>query len=93
MSLEFAWDVNKDKANRRKHRVSFSLASEIFLDPLVATVLDARHPVEEMRFFSIGLTRDRRLLSVGHTDNGAIVRIITARHASPKERAQYEEGG
>jgi len=92
LSLRIAWDVDKDEMNRRKHRVSFSVASEIFLDPLIATVVDVRHPVEEMRYFSIGSTRAGRVLSVGHSDDGTVVRIITARDASPRERAHYEEG-
>jgi len=89
--MRIEWDERKDRINRRKHRVSFSLAAESFLDPLVATVVDARHPAEEMRFFSIGTTRKGRLLSVGHSDDGTVIRIITARDASAKERFQYEE--
>jgi uncharacterized DUF497 family protein len=90
--MRIVWDERKDRINRRKHRVSFAVAAEIFLDPLVATVTDARHPAEEMRFFSIGLTRTGRLLSVGHSDDGRVVRIITARDSTAKERSQYEEG-
>jgi uncharacterized DUF497 family protein len=92
MSLRIEWDVHKDQANRKKHRVSFSEASEIFLDPLIASVLDLRHPAEEMRFFSVGVTRAGRLLSVGHSDDGVVVRLITARDATARERRQYEEG-
>ncbi len=32
MGVEFDWDDKKDGANQRKHRVSFALASEVFLD-------------------------------------------------------------
>ncbi len=90
--MRIEWDERKDRANRRKHRVSFALAAEIFVDPPVATVVDARHPAEETRFFSIGRTRKGRLLSVGHSDDGTIIRIITARNSSANERVQYEEG-
>lgn len=48
------WDENKDAINRRKHRVSFPGASEVFFDPLLVTVADHRHPADEMRFFSLG---------------------------------------
>jgi uncharacterized protein len=92
LSIKFEWDTRKDERNRLKHRVSFAMAREIFLDPLVATVIDARHPAEEMRFFSIGVTLAGRLLSVGHTDDETTVRIITARDATPTERMRYEEG-
>lgn len=90
--MRIEWDVTKDEINRRKHGVSFVLASEIFLDPLVATVVDKRHAANETRFFSIGATRSGRLLSVGHTDDGDTVRLITARDSTPRERTQYEEG-
>jgi len=90
--MRIEWDAKKDRSNRRKHRVSFALAAEIFLDPLVATVVDARHAADERRFFSIGVTRTGRLLSVGHTDDEVVIRIITARDSSAHERLQYEEG-
>jgi len=90
--MRIEWDDCKDRYNRRKHRVSFALAAEIFLDPLVATVVDARHPSEEMRFFSVGLTGKGRVVSVGHSDDGAVIRIITACGSSANERIQYEEG-
>lgn len=85
------WNETKDEINRWKHGVSFVLASEIFLDPLIATVVDDRHAVDEMRFFSIGTTRTGRLLSVGHTDDSETVRLITARDSTPRAEAQYEE--
>jgi len=90
--MRIEWDECKDRVNRRKHRVSFAIAAEVFLDPLVATVVDARHHAEEMRFFSIGVTRGGRLLSVGHSDDGEVIRMITARDSSARERIQYEEG-
>ena len=36
------WDENKDSMNRRKHRVSFPEASQVFFDPLLVTVVDHR---------------------------------------------------
>jgi uncharacterized DUF497 family protein len=34
------WDENKDAINRKKHRVSFPEASEVFFDPLMVTKAD-----------------------------------------------------
>jgi uncharacterized DUF497 family protein len=48
------WDENKDSMNRRKHRVSFPEASQVFFAPLLVTVVNHRHAVDEMRFFSLG---------------------------------------
>jgi uncharacterized DUF497 family protein len=83
------WDENKDAINRRKHRVSFPEASEVFFDPLMVTVADHRHAADEMRFFSLGETR---LLAVAHTEEDELIRIITARDATATERRGYEEG-
>ena len=86
------WDENKDAINRRKHRVSFPEASEVFFDPLIVTVADHRHAVDEMRFFSLGVTRAKRLLAVAHTEEDELIRIISARDATATERRGYEEG-
>ena len=85
------WDANKDATNRKKHRVSFPEASEIFFDPLLVTKADHRHATDEMRFFSLGVTRSRRLLVVAHTEEDEFIRIITARDATATERRSYEE--
>ena len=86
------WDENKDAINRRKHRVSFPEASEVFFDPLIVTVADHRHPADEMRFFSLGETRAKRLLAVARTEEDELIRIISARDATATERRGYEEG-
>ncbi len=54
MSLRIEWDVYKEQANRKKHRVSFSEASEIFLDPLIASVLDVRHRLKRCGSSALG---------------------------------------
>ena len=77
---------------RRKHRVSFPEASEAFFDPLMVTTMDHRHPVDEMRFFSLGETRSKRLLAIAHTEEDEFIRIISARDATARERRGYEEG-
>jgi uncharacterized protein len=86
------WDENKDAINRRKHRVSFPEASEVFFDPLLVTKADHRHETDELRFFSLGETRSKRLLVVAHTEEEELIRIITARDATATERRRYEEG-
>jgi uncharacterized DUF497 family protein len=86
------WDENKDAINRQKHRVSFPEASEVFFDPLLVTVVDHRHEADELRFFSLGETRAKRLLAVAHTEEDEFIRIITARDATLTERRNYEEG-
>jgi uncharacterized DUF497 family protein len=92
----FEWDENKDRANRRKHGISFETAARVFLDPN-AIMRHDRDIAGERRWQTIG-SLDNRLMVVlvAHTltddDNGALIRIVSARKATPVERRIYEEG-
>jgi len=93
--LEIAWDPAKAKANLVKLGVSFSQAATVLADPLALTVFDATHGRGEERWFTLGASADGRLLAVAHTfrqtgSQTAVVRIISARMASRRERRQYE---
>ena len=92
MSLEFEWDADKDKKNRKKHGVSFDEASTVFGDPHARTIHDPVHSDEEDRFITLGESHRRRLLVVVFTDRGDKIRIISARVATRRERSDYEEG-
>ncbi|HCG03271.1 MAG TPA: hypothetical protein DEV93_22380 [Chloroflexi bacterium] len=91
MALEFEWDAAKADANFAKHGVSFGEASTVFQDSLSVTVSDPRHSRSEERFAILGRSADGRLLAVFHTDVDDRVRIISARPATRRERATYEE--
>jgi uncharacterized protein len=92
MGLLFRWDPVKARSNLRRHRISFERAAEIFGDPLLLTVPDVRHSRDEPRLFSIGRTADNALLVVSHTESSDMIRIISARKATPRERKTYEQG-
>ena len=89
--MRFAWDQKKAIHNLTKHGVSFEEASSVFGDLLSQTYLDPSHSIDELRFIIIGLSEQGRILVVAHTDNGEIVRLISAREATPSERKSYEE--
>lgn len=88
----FEWDPEKAKSNLAKHGVSFQEASTVFGDPLSDTFDDPDHSIEEKRFIILGQSTASRLLFVSHTDDGNVVRIISAREATRGERNEYEEG-
>ena len=48
--------------------------------------------MEEQRFIILGLSEQGRIVVVAHTDDGEVVRIISAREATLGERRSYEEG-
>jgi len=76
----------------RKHGVSFEEAATVFRDVLSATGSDPDHSVGEFRFVTFGMSKQGRLLVVSHTEEGDIIRIISARLATKQERKIYEEG-
>lgn len=92
--MKFEWDQKKNLANHIKHKINFELACEVFDDPLANYVFDRVVDGEE-RWHVVGRVIGRHLLLVVHTyrnsENDEIIRIISARRASPHERRQYEE--
>ena len=94
--MDWTWDDDKDRENRRKHRVGFEVAKLVFDDPLYLQ-WDDPFP-DEYRFRTIGRVGGVVLIVV-HTlpdpnseAGGQTGRIITARKAEPHERRAYEEG-
>jgi hypothetical protein len=90
--MKFEWDPKKANANVRKHAVSFEEAATIFGDPLAITFDDPDHSKVENRYITFGLSLQKRLIIVSHTERGKRTRIINARLMDRKERKIYEEG-
>ena len=89
--LLFEWDREKAKKNLLKHNVSFDEAMTIFYDPLSATFDDPDHSVGEQRFNTIGYSSLNHLPVVSHIDRKEVVRIISARYETKKERKKHED--
>ncbi len=89
--MRFAWDQKKASSNLVKHSISFEEGLTVFGDPLSNTFPDQDHSIEEQRFVIIGLSDQGRILVVAHTDDGELVRIVSAREAAHGERKSYEE--
>lgn len=90
--IHVRWDPRKAAANLRKHRVSFEEADTVFDDPMASTKLDPDHSIDEHRFLTIGLSSRQRLVLVAHTEDPTVIRIISARIPTPRERDDYESG-
>jgi uncharacterized DUF497 family protein len=89
--MRFSWNEQKAAANLAQHGVSFEEAATVFGDPLSDTFGDPDHSAEERRFLVIGASDRGRMLVVAHTDDGEVVRIISAREPTSGERKFYEE--
>ena len=96
MELRFVWDVDKARANVRKHGISFDEAQTAFEDENALLIDDPDHSSRsEERFVLLGLSELLRILVVVHAyrEGSAVIRIISARKATPSERARYAGGG
>ncbi len=89
--LRFEWDPRKEAANRKKHGVSFEEARSAFFDELAIQFVDVDHAEAEDRFILLGMSAALRILVVCHCErrSGTTIRIISARKATPRERAHY----
>jgi uncharacterized DUF497 family protein len=92
MSVRVEWDSRKANNNLDKHNVSFDEASTVFDNPLTVLFDDKDHSTEKIREIAIGHSVRNRLLVVSFTERAPdIIRIISARLATRKERKDYEE--
>ena len=85
----------KNKTNQIKYGISFDVAREIFDDPFTLSFLDERFNYLEERWISIGQSKNDKIIVVAHlfyNEKGEeIIRIISARKATQKERKAYEK--
>ena len=87
--MTYQWDPNKAKSNLRKHGVSFADAVGVFEDENAVTIQDENE--REDRFITIGRDFLSRILVVVYTFRDIVIRIISARKATARERKIYEE--
>lgn len=92
--MKFVWDEEKNRRNLAKHKVSFETAALVFDDPRALSQID-RVVDDEERWQTLGLAGGIVVLLVAHTyrdkDGDEVIRIISARKATPAERALYEQ--
>lgn len=91
MDLQFEWDDYKAKLNFKKHGIIFEEAKSIFRDPFAYIFDDEWNSIAEKRELIIGHDDKNRLLLVCFTERNQIIRIISARLVTNKERQDYEQ--
>jgi uncharacterized DUF497 family protein len=90
--LEFEWDERKNQENIRKHGLTFQEAETVFSDEHALLIGDSEHSGSEDRFILLGLSADLQTLVVCHCYcRAAVIRIISARKATRRERDQYHK--
>jgi hypothetical protein len=89
--ISFDWDQWNVQKNEVKHGVSRLEAESAFFDGAHKIFADVKHSTEgEKRYVLYGRSIENRVLMIGFTLRSGLVRIITARPASKKEREVYE---
>ena len=90
--MNYEWDEVKERLNSAKHNVDFTEAKSVFADEYGLVVFDKEHSNDEERFYLLGISNKERILLVVHCyKEGDIIRIISARKATAREKEQYKE--
>ena len=93
--LRFEWDEQKNRANQRKHGVSFEEARTVFFDQQAVEFYDDEYGQIEDRFLLLGVSAKMRILMVCHClrEGGDVIRVISARKATRNEQRDYPWSG
>jgi uncharacterized DUF497 family protein len=88
---EFDWDKGNELKNWESHSVKKTEAEQVFFNhPLL--VFDTYTQNDEDRFLALGVTNGGRFLTIIFTiRKKKLIRVISARDMSRKERKVYEE--
>ena len=89
-NASFEWDEEKERINFIKHGIRFRTAVKIFLDPNMLIREDKEHP-EELRYDILGRVGKILFVVCAFRDQN-VIRIISARLATPAEKERYEHG-
>lgn len=87
--MNYEWDPDKAQSNQKKHGVRFADAVGVFEDENAITIEDEHQ--REDRYITIGKDFLSRILVVVYTFRDIVIRIISARKATARERKMYEE--
>jgi len=86
--VSYEWDPAKARANFAKHGVHFADALSALEDDFALTIKDSTSEEEE-RWITLGTNSLGRLVVVVYTWREDNVRLISARRATVREKAQY----
>ena len=86
--MAYEWDAKKAKANHAKHGVHFADAVGALEDERALSEPD--DSTAEERFRTVGMDFLGHIVVVVYAFRGEDVRLISARMATPRQRARYE---
>ncbi len=89
--IGFEWDQGNAGKNWIKHGVSRSECEQVFFNEPIMVATDHKHAAVEKRWYVLGRTDLNRYLFIVFTVRRNLIRVISARDMSKKERLIYEE--
>lgn len=86
----FDWDEGNSGKNWATHDVADFECEELFFNQPLIVRPDPEHSTREARFYALGVTDQSRPLFVAFTVRQNLIRIISARDMTRRERRIYE---
>jgi uncharacterized protein len=86
----FDWDEGNLDKSLLKHAVTFWEAEEVFFNRPLVVRHDSEHSGSEPRFYALGKTDAGRHLFLVFPLCATLIRVISARDMTRRERAAYE---
>lgn len=84
------WDAGNAEKNWERHRVSHGEAEQAFFQRPLLIAGDPTHSRDEPRYAALGQTAVGRRLTIVFMLRGSLIRVISARDMSRRERRIYE---
>jgi uncharacterized DUF497 family protein len=85
----FDWDAGNIDKNWEKHGVSDPECEQVFFNRPLIVRHDPAHSGKERRFYALGQTDKARHLFVAFTVRRKLIRVISAREMTLRERRIY----
>lgn len=86
----FQWDEGNAEKNWVKHHVSRGETEQVFFNRPLVVVAGERRAESSLRYYALGHTDANRLLFIVFTIRAGLIRVISARPMSRRERRVYE---
>lgn len=86
----FDWDASNATKVWERHQVTPTEFEEVSFNRPMIVGDDERHSASEERLYGLGQTDAGRLLFIVFTIRGRLIRVISARDMSRKERKVYQ---
>lgn len=90
-STGFEWDAANVDKNWERHQVSPGECEQVFFQRPILIARDRKHSQSEPRYAALGYTAAGRLLTIVFTIRGTLIRVVSARAMSRRERKVYEQ--